>query len=121
MSRQGLEGERKWMDDDTLREDGRVLVSPFVQDTSHGRSLRERVVVHGDLCAARGTVPAAFEPVLAAAALKPDRPGAGGLDRAFRPHSAQAFIRAVKAVRHGSAPGGSGLPPRTVSGRATNG
>ena len=39
MSRQGLEGERKWMDDDTLREDGRVLVSPFVQDTSHGRSL----------------------------------------------------------------------------------
>ena len=109
MLRQGLEGERKWMDDDTLREDGRVLVSPFVQDTSHGRSLRERVVVHGDLCAARGTVPAAFEPVLAAATLKPARPGAGGLGRAFRPHSAQAFIRAVKAVRHGSAPGGSGL------------
>jgi hypothetical protein len=42
MSREGLEGERKWMSD-TVGVAGECLLSPFCQDTQHGRELRERV------------------------------------------------------------------------------
>ena len=37
MSREGLECERKWFEDDSALGDGRCLMSPFVQDSRHGR------------------------------------------------------------------------------------
>jgi hypothetical protein len=65
MSREGLEGERKWMTD-TESAPGASLLSPFCQDTAHGRDLRERVI-RGETAAAAGTVPTQFWPVLIAA------------------------------------------------------
>jgi hypothetical protein len=58
MSREGLEGERKWMSD-TVSVAGGCLLSPFCQDTQHGRELRERVIA-GDAGAAGQTVPEVF-------------------------------------------------------------
>jgi hypothetical protein len=68
MSREGLEGERKWMSD-TVSVAGECLLSPFCQDTQHGRELRERVL-GGDARAASQTVPGVFTPVLQEAAMK---------------------------------------------------
>ena len=65
MSREGLEDERKWMTD-TDSALGVSLLSPFCQDTAHGRELRERVI-RGETAAAEGTVPIQFWPVLVAA------------------------------------------------------
>jgi hypothetical protein len=62
MSREGLEGERKWMTD-TASVPGASLLSPFCQDTAYGRDLREKVI-RGDTEAAAGTVPMQFWPVL---------------------------------------------------------
>jgi hypothetical protein len=69
MSREGLEDERKWMTD-TESAPGESLLSPFCQDTAHGRALRERVI-RGDVDAALGTVPLQFWPVLKAACADP--------------------------------------------------
>jgi hypothetical protein len=69
MSCEGLEDERKWMTD-TESVFGASLLSPFCQDTAHGRDLRERVI-RGDVEAARGTVPRQFWPVLEAARADP--------------------------------------------------
>jgi hypothetical protein len=74
MSREGLEGERKWMSD-TESVAGECLLSPFCQDTQHGRELRERVI-GGDATAAGKAVPEVFTSVLQEAAMKAGLAGA---------------------------------------------
>ena len=86
----------KWFCDDDMLASGQRLLSPFVQDTQHGRELRERVV-QGDVGAAAGVVPSVVAPVLAAARARADcthprlrAVGAG--------HTDEEFIAAVRGA-----------------------
>jgi hypothetical protein len=85
MSRKGLEGGRKWMTG-TDSFSGESLLSPFCQDTRHGRGLRERVI-QGDPGAAKGVVPEVFLLVLGKEArMKDGLSGDLGLAAVNAPH-----------------------------------
>ena len=107
MSREGLEDERKWMTD-TESAPGVSLLSPFCQDTAHGRELRERVI-RGETAAAEGTVPIQFWPVLVAAKADDKVLSNTEFNKVNRRHTRGEFRRAVRGMANGSAPGKSGL------------
>jgi hypothetical protein len=65
---------------DTVSVAGECLLSPFCQDTQHGRELRGRVIA-GDAGAAGQTVPEVFTSVLQEVAMKADLAGDRGLLR----------------------------------------
>jgi hypothetical protein len=92
MSREGLEDERKWMTD-TESAPGEPLLSPFCQDTAHGRNLRERVI-RGDVNAALGTVPRQFWPVLEAARADPHVIGDNRFNNITRRHTREEDLSA---------------------------
>ena len=105
--REGLEGGRKWMTD-TESVPGASLLSPFCQDTAHGRGLRERVI-RGDTEAAAGTVPEQFWPVLKAAKADEQVLSNTEFNKVDSRHTRGEFRRAVRGMANGSAPGKSGL------------
>jgi hypothetical protein len=105
MSREGLEGERKWMTDTERRS--HPLLSPFCQDTAHGRDLRERVI-RGETAAADGTVPTQFWPVLVAAKADDKVLSNTEFSKADSRHTRGEFRRAVRGMANESAPGNPG-------------
>jgi hypothetical protein len=93
---EGLEGERKWMSD-TVSVAGECLLSPFCQDTQHGRELRERVIA-GDAGAAGQTVPEVFTSVLQEAAMKAGLAGDKRLLHVNAPHSKEVFRATIRGI-----------------------
>jgi hypothetical protein len=93
---------------DTESAPGVSLLSPFCQDTAHGRELRERVI-RGETAAAEGTVPIQFWPVLVAAKADDKVLSNTEFNKVNRRHTRGEFRRAVRGMANGSAPGKSGL------------
>jgi hypothetical protein len=87
---------------------GECLLSPFCQDTKHGRELRERVI-GGGATAAGKAVPEVFMSVLQEAAMKAGLAGDKGLLRVNALHSREVFRATIRSMSNGSAPGGSGI------------
>ncbi len=88
---------------DTDSAPGVSLLSPFCQDTAHGRALRERVI-RGDVDAAIGTVPWQFWPVLRAARADTEVINDTRFNNIARRHTRGGFKRMVKSMPNGSAP-----------------
>jgi hypothetical protein len=86
---------------------GECLLSPFCQDTQHGRGLRGRVIA-GDAWAAGKTVylTEVFTSVLQEAAMKAGLAGDRGPSRVNAPHSKEVFRATMGGMPNGSAPGG---------------
>jgi hypothetical protein len=76
---------------------GESLLSPFCQDTAHGRNPRERVI-RGDVGAARGTAPRQFWPVFEAARADPKVVDDSRFNNITRRHTRGGFKRMVRSM-----------------------